>query len=290
MGEDYRFGEAEAKQPSSEGGPLRFDVLTVHPEIFVGPFDASILGRARRDGRVDIRVHDLRDWTEDRHRTTDDYAYGGGGGMVMKPEPVFAAVEELLGMPPMGADKPLVPPHPVLMMSPQGQRFDHAMAARLANRTRLIILCGRYEGFDERIRRHLVTEEISVGDFVLTGGEIPAMLVVDAVTRLLPGVVGHDEATARDSFATGLLEHPHYTRPADFRGWTVPEVLTSGHHGQVESWRRRESLRRTWERRPDLLARLELDEEARAWIREFEAGLASGGDPATREPPPSRGR
>lgn len=281
MGEEYRVGQAEAKQQPRDPAPLRLDVLSVHPEIFHGPFDASILGRARREGRVDIRVHDLRDWTHDRHRTTDDYAYGGGGGMVMKPEPVFAAVEALLGMPPIGADNPLVPPHPVLMMSPQGQRFDHAMAARLAAQTRLIILCGRYEGFDERIRSHLVTQEVSVGDFVLTGGEIPAMLVVDAVTRLLPGVVGHDEATARDSFATGLLEHPHYTRPADFRGWKVPEILTSGHHGQVEGWRRRESLRRTWERRPDLLARLELDEEAREWIRAFEAGRESGDDPAS---------
>ncbi|MCB9175685.1 MAG: tRNA (guanosine(37)-N1)-methyltransferase TrmD [Caldilineae bacterium] len=257
---------------------MRIDILTVLPEMFVGPFDVSILRRARDAGLVDIRVHDLRDWAHDRHRTTDDYAYGGGGGMVMKPEPVFEAVEALLDLPPTHASEPRRAPCPVLMMTPQGRRFDDAMARSLAAESRLVILCGHYEGFDERIREHLATHEVSVGDFVMTGGEIPAMVVTDAVARLRPGVVGLEGATQTDSFATGLLEHPHFTRPADFRGWTVPELLTGGNHGAVDRWRRQEALRRTLERRPDLLETARLDAEQRAWLDTWLAEASGAGD------------
>ena len=188
---------------------MRIDVLTVLPAMFVGPLDHSIIGRARSQGLLDLRIHDLRDWTHDRHRTTDDYAFGGGGGMVMKPEPLFEAVEDLLGIParrPGDAD-PL--PCPVVMMTPQGRRLDHAYAKELAQHDRLIFLAGHYEGFDERVRLHLATHELSLGDFVLTGGELPIMVTIDAVVRLRPGVVGLEGATETDSFATGLLEHPH---------------------------------------------------------------------------------
>lgn len=234
---------------------MRIDVLTVLPAMFVGPLDHSIIGRARRRGLLDLQVHDLRRWTHDRHRSTDDYAFGGGGGMVMKPEPLFEAVESLLEIPPRtpASQDPL--PCPVVMMSPQGRRLDHAFAMELAGHPRLILLAGHYEGFDERVRLHLASHELSVGDFVLTGGELPAMLTIDAVVRLRPGVVGHETATVTDSFAQGLLEYPHYTRPADFRGWQVPEVLVSGHHAAVARWRAEESLARTAARRPDLLAR-----------------------------------
>lgn len=280
MGDEYTAPASSAKPAQASGGKgvaLRIDILTVLPEMFVGPFDVSILRRARDAGLVDIRVHDLRDWAHDRHRTTDDYAYGGGGGMVMKPEPVFEAVEALLDLPPTHASEPRRAPCPVLMMTPQGRRFDDAMARSLAAESRLVILCGHYEGFDERIREHLATHEVSVGDFVMTGGEIPAMVVTDAVARLRPGVVGLEGATQTDSFATGLLEHPHYTRPADFRGWTVPELLTGGNHGAVDRWRRQEALRRTLERRPDLLETARLDAEQRAWLDTWLAE-ASGAD------------
>jgi len=264
MAEEYK--ELGADRTVGTLHPLGIDVITVFPEMFVGPFDHSLIRRARDAGLVDIRVHDLRSWAHDRHRTTDDYAYGGGGGMVMKPEPLFEAVEDLLGIPPITAESPRPVPHPVVLMTPQGRRFDHGLARALAAHDRLIILAGHYEGFDERVRRHLATHELSVGDFVVTGGEIPAMLVVDAVARLRPGVVGLLSATDTDSFAHGVLEHPHYTRPASFRGWPVPDVLVSGHHAEVDRWRRREALRRTLERRPDLLAERVLTAEERAWL------------------------
>jgi len=244
---------------------MRIDVLTLFPAMFSGPFDESMVARARDALRLELQVHDLRGWTSDKHRTTDDYAYGGGGGMVMKPEPLFSAVEELLGIPPLQPGSP-PPPFPVVLMSPQGRRLDHALARELSQEQRLVVIAGHYEGVDERVRRHLATLEVSIGDFVLTGGELPAMVLIDAVARLLPGVVGNACATLSDSFATGLLEHPHYTRPADFRGWRVPPVLVSGHHAEVERWRYRESLRRTLERRPDLLRGLELDDASREWL------------------------
>jgi len=224
---DRNIGQGDPTQrpatpPAGAAAPLRIDILTIFPDMFAGPFDHSMIRRARESGLVDIRVHDLRRWAGDRHHTTDDYAYGGGGGMVMKPEPLFEAVEDLLGIPPLSAGDPRRPPHPVVLMTPQGRRFDHALARELAAHDRLVILAGHYEGFDERVRLHLATHEVSVGDFVVTGGELPAMLVADAVTRLRPGVIGLATATETDSFATGPLEHPHYTRPADFRGLRPP--------------------------------------------------------------------
>ena len=256
MGEEYRgSGEGDAiEAPAAQAPGMRIDVLTVLPAMFVGPLDHSIIGRARTRGLLDLRVHDLRDWTHDRHRTTDDYAFGGGGGMVMKPEPLFEAVEDLLGIAPRSPEGGEPLPCPVVMMTPQGRRLDHAYAQELSRYDRLIFLAGHYEGFDERVRQHLATHELSLGDFVVTGGEIPVMLTIDAVVRLRPGVVGLASATETDSFAAGLLEHPQYTRPADFRGWTVPEQLLSGHHAQVARWRAEQSLARTAERRPDLLA------------------------------------
>jgi len=229
---------------------MQFDVFTLIPEAVQAYLSSSILGRAQARGQIRIRLHNLRDYTHDRHRTTDDVPYGGGGGMVMKPEPVFEAVETVLGDD-LGAV-------PVILLTPQGHVFDQALAAGLTAYPRLALLCGRYEGVDERVRRHLASMEISIGDYVLTGGEIPALAIIDAVSRLLPGVLGDAGATADDSHAAGLLEYPHYTRPAEFRGWPVPEVLTSGDHARIAAWRREESLRRTLERRPDLLPRAEL--------------------------------
>jgi tRNA (guanine37-N1)-methyltransferase len=225
---------------------MRFDVFTLIPDAVQAYLSSSILGRAQARGTIRIELHNLRQYTHDRHRTTDDMPYGGGGGMVMKPEPVFEAVENVLG-PDLGSV-------PVILLTPQGHVFDQRLAAGLAAYPRLALLCGRYEGVDERIRQHLASLEISIGDYVLTGGEIPALAIIDAVARLLPGVLGDEGAAADDSHATGLLEYPHYTRPADFRGWSVPEVLTSGDHARVAAWRREQSLRRTLERRPDLIA------------------------------------
>jgi tRNA (guanine37-N1)-methyltransferase len=237
---------------------MRFDIFTLFPEIFAGVFDESMLKRARAARLLEIALHDIRDYTTDKHHITDDYPYAGGGGMVMKPEPVFAAVESVLGT---------APQTPVILLSPQGRVFDQTMARELAQHARLALICGHYEGVDERVREHLATDEISIGDYVLTGGEIPAMVIVDAVARLIPGVLGDPSAPAHDSHAAGLLEGPHYTRPAKFRGWTVPDILLSGNHAQIAAWRRRESLRRTFERRPELLSRVELSEEEREFLR-----------------------
>ncbi len=229
---------------------MQFDVFTLIPEAVQAYLASSILGRAQARGQIRICLHNLREYTHDRHRTTDDVPYGGGGGMVMKPEPIFEAVEAVLG-----DDLGVVP---VILLTPQGRVFDQPLAAGLAAYPRLALLCGRYEGVDERVRRHLASLEISIGDYVLTGGEIPALAIIDAVARLLPGVLGDAGAAADNSHAAGLLEYPHYTRPAEFRGWPVPEVLTSGDHARIAAWRREQSLRRTLERRPDLLRRAEL--------------------------------
>jgi tRNA (guanine37-N1)-methyltransferase len=235
---------------------MRIDVFTIFPEWFTGPFDASLLGKARAAGRLDLRVHDLREHTTDRHRSVDDTPYGGGAGMVMAPEPIFAAVEAAS------------PPRPLLLLSAAGRPFDHALAQELASGAGFSLLCGRYEGVDQRVADHLCDGELSVGDFVLAGGEPAAAVVVDAVARLVPGVMGNDESGADESFATGLLEYPQYTRPADFRGQEVPEVLLSGDHARVARWRRAQSLRRTLARRPDLLPHgLTPDDEA--LLREF---------------------
>ena len=224
---------------------MRFDVFSLIPEVMEAYLQASVLGKALSSGLVSVRLHNIRDYASDRHRTTDDVPYGGGGGMVMKPEPIFAAVEKVLGES-MGSV-------PVILLSPQGRVFDQAIARDLAKVPRIALICGRYEGVDERVAMHLATEEISIGDYVLTGGELPALIVMDAVARLIPGVLGDQDAPSKDSHAEGLLEYPHYTRPAQFRGWKVPEVLLSGDHRLIEAWRREQSLTRTQERRPDLL-------------------------------------
>ena len=221
---------------------MEFDILTLFPGIFTGPLDESILKRARENGLVQVRVHNLRDFTHDKHRVVDDRPYGGGPGMLMKPEPIFEAVEKLQR-----------PDSCVVLMTPQGQPFTQALASQFAGRPHLIIICGHYEGVDERVREALVDEEISIGDYVLTNGALAAAVVVDAITRLLPGAIGHEQSAADDSFATGLLEGPQYTRPPEFRGMRVPDVLLSGDHGEVAKWRAAESQQRTRQRRPDLL-------------------------------------
>lgn len=238
---------------------MRIDILTIFPEMFQSPFDASIIKRAREKGLVDIHTYNLRDWATDKHKTTDDTPYGGGGGMIMKPEPIFAAVEAIKGEEAI----------PVILLTPQGRLFTQAVAEELARYDRLLFICGRYEGVDERVRQHLATDEISIGDYVLSGGELAAMVITDAVVRLLPGALGYERAAAEDSHATGLLEGPHYTRPPEFRGWAIPEVLTSGHHAKVAEWRRRQALKRTLERRPDMLARARLSSQDKRWLREM---------------------
>ena len=246
---------------------MRFDLLTIFPEFFVGPFDHGIVKRARQQGLIEIAIHDLRSFTDDRHHVVDDRPFGGGDGMVLKPDPIFRGVESLL------AEGETGKPTAVILLSPQGRVFTQAEAARLArDHARMILICGRYEGVDERVVEHLVTDEISVGDYVLTGGEIPAILVVDAVTRLLPQALGSETSAVHDSFSDGLLDYPHYTRPADFRGWRVPEVLIGGHHGEVAKWRRRAALWKTARRRPDLLDSAELTEEERRWLAQLPPG------------------
>ncbi len=249
---------------------MRIDVLTTFPEMFEPVLGTSILKRAQEAGVVTIAAHDLRKWTTDKHKTTDDAPYGGGVGMVMKPEPFFAAVEKLL---PGSAGVPPAPGLDIILLTPQGELFTQALARELSAKEHLILLCGHYEGVDERVREHLATREVSIGDYVLTGGELPAMVVIDAVTRLLPGALGAEEGTASESFEEHLLEYPQYTRPADFRGWIVPEILLSGHHEQIRRWRRKESLRRTRQRRPDLLEKVQLTKEDRELLEEIEEDL-----------------
>lgn len=237
---------------------MHISVFTSLPQVLDGPFSASLLGRAQERGIVDLRIHDLRHHTTDRHRSVDDSPFGGGAGMVLMPEPVFRAVEAVQ------------PPRPLYLLDPGGRRFDQAMALELAAGAGFSLLCGRYEGVDERVRAHLVDGELSIGDYVLAGGEAAALVVVEAVTRLIPGVMGNEASAGEESFVDGLLEAPHYTRPADFRGWVVPEVLRSGDHGRVGRWRRAQSLARTMARRPDLVeARGGLSAEERALVEEL---------------------
>ncbi|RJP55420.1 MAG: tRNA (guanosine(37)-N1)-methyltransferase TrmD [Anaerolineaceae bacterium] len=236
---------------------MQFEVFTLLPEVFPPYLESSILQRARQRGLINVRLHNIRDWARDKHHTTDDMPYGGGGGMVMKPEPVFDAVESVLG-PASGV--------PVILLTPQGRVFSQAVARELSAHERIALLCGRYEGVDERIRTRLVTDEISIGDYVLTGGELPALILIDAVTRLLPGALGDPTGADDDSHASGLLEYPHYTRPPEFRGDAVPEILLSGDHAKIEKWRREQSLLRTLERRPDLLDKAELTEKDRKFV------------------------
>jgi tRNA (guanine37-N1)-methyltransferase len=241
---------------------IRFDILTLFPEMFKSPFDSSLLKKAQEKGLIEIAVHDIRDYTEDRHRVTDDYPYGGGSGMVMKVEPIARALEDVVQE--RHAAK-------VVLLTPQGKVFNQIMAEELSTCSRIVLICGRYEGVDERVRDYLVDEEISIGDYVLTGGELPAMVIVDAVSRLVSGVLGNCDSAATESFSTGLLEYPQYTRPADFRGWKVPEVLVSGNHRVIDIWRRKESLRKTALRRPDLLSKAGLTEEDRKILEEIKA-------------------
>lgn len=238
---------------------MKIQVLTLFPEMFEGVFGSSILKKAQESGRAELEVINFREFSTSKHKQVDDYPYGGGAGMVLKPEPLFAAVEELKS----ASSKP---PR-VLLMCPQGERFTQKKAEELAEEESLLVICGHYEGYDERIREHLVTDEISIGDFVLTGGELAAMTVVDSVVRLLPDVLGKQASHEQDSFSTGLLEHPHYTRPADFNGMKVPDVLLSGNHAKIEQWRREQSLKRTFERRPDLLETAELSEQDQAYLK-----------------------
>ena len=240
---------------------MRIDIVTLFPGIVTPALSESMLGRARERGLVDIRVHDLRDWAEGRHRVTDDYQFGGGGGMVLKPEPLWAAVEALRAA---GTR--------VILMDPRGRQLTQEIAQALAQETHLILLAGRYEGVDERVRERLADDALSVGDYVLTGGELPALVVADTVTRLLPGVLGCEGAAERESFASGLLEPPQYTRPEEFRGLRVPAVLLSGDHARIARWRRMQALWLTWRARPDLLARAKLDRDDAQLIERFERG------------------
>jgi tRNA (guanine37-N1)-methyltransferase len=250
----------------------RFDIVTIFPRMVEAALGEGILGRAIARGLLQVEVTDLRDHTEDRHRSVDDVPYGGGPGMVLKPEPLFRAVECIKST--SGE------PQAVVLVSPQGRRFTQSEAGRLAGLEHAVILSGRYEGVDERVREHLATEELSIGDYVLSGGELPALVIVDAVARLLPGVVGDEESVAAESFERGLLDFPHYTRPASFREMKVPDVLVSGHHGEIRRWRKRQAIERTLSRRPELLAQAALDEEERQILQELlrSKGVAHGRD------------
>jgi tRNA (guanine37-N1)-methyltransferase len=248
---------------------VQFDIVTIFPEMFGATLAEGVVGRGIGAGALDVRVHDLRSFTTDRHRVVDDVPYGGGPGMVMKPEPFFRAVDAIRAA--HGE------PGAIVLTSPQGRRFTQAGAARLRGLGHVVLLCGRYEGVDDRVRRHLATEELSIGDYVLSGGELAALVVIDAVARLVPGVVGDAQSVAADSFSRGLLDYPHYTRPAEFRGHAVPDVLVSGHHGRIDQWRRRAALARTMRERPDLLDGADLDDEERALL------LALGGEGADHE-------
>jgi tRNA (guanine37-N1)-methyltransferase len=251
---------------------MKIDVLTLFPPMFEGVFGTSILGKARDKGLVELSTVNFRDFANNKHNTVDDAPYGGGGGMVLKPEPIFTAVEHLLSEQANGDSDAAPQADPVkpriILMCPQGETFTQRKAEALAKENHLIFICGHYEGYDERIREHLITDELSIGDYVLTGGEVPAMVVIDSIVRLLPGVLGNEQSAVTDSFSLGLLEYPHYTRPASFREWDVPDVLLSGHHDNVEAWRRKQSFLRTLERRPDLLENRQLSKEEQSWLSE----------------------
>lgn len=236
---------------------MRIDIFTLFPQVFTPYLETSILQRAVQRELVEFNLHNIRDWTSDKHHVTDDEPYGGGGGMIMKPEPIFASIEGVFNG---------VPECPLILLTPQGRVFDQSAAYQLSQEPQLVLLSGRYEGIDERVRQNLVTDEISIGDYVLTGGELPALVLIDAVVRLLPGVLGDPTGAADDSHASGLLEYPHYTRPAEFRGWGVPEVLRAGDHARIAQWRREQALLRTLKRRPDLLDKASLTEQDRAFL------------------------
>lgn len=262
-------------------------MLTLFPEMFDGVFHSSILGKAAEKQIVSLNAVNFRQYAGNKHSQVDDTPYGGGGGMVLKPDPIFAAVEDILapdsedrtsfrgedaGLAERPSELPGVKPPRIILMCPQGETFTQKKAEELSSEEHLVFICGHYEGYDERIREHLVTDELSIGDYVLTGGELPAMVVIDSVVRLLPGVLGNETSAVTDSFSTGLLEYPHYTRPAEYRGWKVPDILLSGHHANIEVWRREQALKRTWERRPELLDQLELSKQDRVYIAKLQQG------------------
>ncbi|HEY4693628.1 MAG TPA: tRNA (guanosine(37)-N1)-methyltransferase TrmD [Bellilinea sp.] len=257
---------------------MRFDVFSLLPQVLQPYLEASILQRAIQNGLLEVQLHDIRAWTTDKHHVTDDAPFGGGGGMVMKPEPIFASVEDVLGSPPSC---------PLILLTPQGRTYTQQVAQELSAHPRIALLCGRYEGVDERVREHLVTDQISIGDYVVTGGEIPALLLIDSLTRLIPGALGDPDGAMDDSFASGLLEYPHYTRPAEFRGWRVPDVLLSGNHAQIERWRRDQSLLRTHRRRPDLLDKFELNKKDREYLKKLEQEESE--QTPTEDPPVNQG-
>jgi tRNA (guanine37-N1)-methyltransferase len=244
---------------------MRLDFFTLFPEFFESPLSSVIFQRARDRGLLEAHVHNIRDYTHDKHHITDDYPHGGGAGMVLKPEPIFEAVETVLA-----GHNPQDETLSIILMTPQGKSFSQEHAQRLASYKQLLIICGHYEGVDERVRQYLVKEEISIGDYVLSGGELPALAVADAVVRLIPGVLGSPASTLEESHTGGLLEYPQYTRPPDFRGWQVPPVLLSGNHGEVARWRRKESLRRTFQRRPELLRQVKLNPAEKKMLIEIE--------------------
>jgi tRNA (guanine37-N1)-methyltransferase len=239
---------------------MRIDILSLFPETFVSPLNQSIIKRAREQALVDIVIHDIRDHAHDKHHTADDYPYGGGPGMVLKPEPIFEAAEAV--------EKQLGVKVPTILLTPQGRLFSQSVAQELALHPHLMLICGHYEGLDERICEHLVTDQISIGDYVLSGGELAALVIVDAVVRLIPGVLGSEDSASSDSHSNGLLEYPQYTRPQVYRGWSVPEVLLSGNHGEIAEWRRHQAILRTAKRRPDLLEKSKICEEERKWTLE----------------------
>ena len=250
---------------------MKFDIVTIFPRMVEAGLAEGVVGRAIERGLLDVRIRDLRDHTSDRHRSVDDVPYGGGPGMVMKPEPLALAVEAIR--------QERGTPGAVVLLSPQGRRFSQTEATRLSAMSHVVLLCGRYEGIDERVRELVATEELSIGDYVLSGGELPALVILDAVSRLVPGVVGDMASVDGDSFSRGLLDYPHYTRPAEFEGHRVPDVLLSGHHGEVRRWRKREALTRTLERRPELLAEAALDDEERELLKQMlkDRGESSAG-------------
>jgi len=254
---------------------MQFELFTLLPEVFSTYLETSILLRARQRGLIDVRVHNIRDYAHDKHHVTDDTPYGGGGGMVMKPEPVFEAVESVLGSTSNQTQPTSVP---IILLTPQGRVFTQRVAEELVRHKRIALLCGRYEGVDERIREHLVTDEISIGDYVLTGGELPALMMIDAVSRLIPGVLGDPTGAEDDSHSMGLLEYPHYTRPPEFRGWKVPDVLLSGDHAKIEKWRREQALIRTLTRRPDIFEKAELSEADQKIIERLKSKVEEESD------------
>lgn len=262
---------------------MRFDVFTLFPTLIQPYLEESILKRAIQRSLIEVHIHNIRDYTTDKHRTADDTPFGGGGGMVMKPEPIFRAVETVLGIPPSC---------PLILLSPQGRTYNQDIARELATLPQIALLCGHYEGIDERVREHLVTDEISIGDYVLTGGELPALVIIDSVSRLIPGVLGDPDGAIDDSFASGLLEYPQYTRPAEFRGWRVPEILLSGNHAAIARWRREQALLRTWQRRPDLLQKASLSDADRQFLERLkqQAGSSSltSDQPDSTYPPPGK--